>query len=76
MTTKIEQFQPKNFVRLEWNGAELTCFGRKGNGEEEPWGAHEFVKGTPTRTFFDDLTKLLKLAKIEPFTALMGGYKK
>jgi len=34
MTTKIEHFQPKNFIRLEWDGNELTCFGRRGNGEE------------------------------------------
>lgn len=30
-------FQPKNFIRLEWDGEELTCYGRRGNGEEEPW---------------------------------------
>jgi hypothetical protein len=75
MKKKIEPFQPKNFIRLEWDGEELTCYGRKGSGEEEPWGAREFIKGTPTRTFFDDLTNLLTFAHVEPFTASMGEKK-
>lgn len=65
-------FQPKNFIRLEWDGEELTCYGRRGNGEEEPWNACEFAKGTETRKFFDDFTILLKYGEIRPFNALMG----
>jgi hypothetical protein len=75
MTTKIEHFQPKNFIRLEWDGNELTCFGRRGNGEEEPWNAHEFDKGTPTRKFFETLEKTLKSANVGSFTAPINRKK-
>jgi hypothetical protein len=67
----MNEFQPKNFIRLEWDGDELTCYGRRGNGEEEPWNAHEFIAGSPTRIFFDDLTRLLKIGQVKPFVAQM-----
>ncbi len=66
-------FQPKNFIRLEWDGEELTCYGRRGSGVEEPWNAHEFEKETETRKFFDGLTKLLKQGEVKAFVALMSG---
>ena len=67
--------EPKNFIRIEWDGDALTCYGRRGDGEEEPWSAQEFVIGTPTRSFFDDLTDLLGFAEVGPFSASMGEKK-
>lgn len=65
-------FSPKDFIRIEWDGCDLTCYGRRGNGLEEPWGSHEFVKNSETRKWFDAFETILKEANIGPFMTTMG----